>query len=283
MKRTTFIFLLTIAGIAVCQSAPAQFFYQDIITHQGNLQQYQLQKNARVQAISITSFDENGEVSTDFRFNQQYNTSWSQLKTVAVLSNSGRNVVINYYNSQGLLYRTTDSSNGNYTVYEYIYDSLSRLTQINNNTLSITGKNKSAETHNWFYDQDGIAAKMERIRDRSDTIMYILAKDSAGNITEEQGYHKGVAGEKIFYYYDRSNRLTDIARYNNRAGKLLPDYMFDYDQAGRISKMVSTQQGSNATTWEYQYNEQGLKTSETCYLAQKKLAGRMAYQYTFKK
>jgi hypothetical protein len=242
-----------------------------------------LQKNNRVQAITINSFENNGEVSEGFRFNQQYNSSWSQLKTVAELSNSGRNVVVNYYNSQGLLYRTTDSSNGTYSVYEYIYDSLTRLIQIQNNTLAIAGKNKSAETHNWYYDQQGIPAKMERIRDKSDTMIFILTKDSAGNIIEEQGFHKGVAGEKTFYYYDSESRLTDIARYNNRAGKLLPDYMFDYDQSGRISQMVSTQQGSNATTWEYQYNEQGLKTTETCYLAQKKLAGRMAYQYTFKK
>ena len=283
MKRIPYLFLLNIVVIALSQTASAQFYYQDIITHQQNLQQYQLQKNNRVQAISITSFEHNGEISEGFRFNQQYNASWSQLKTVAELSNAGRNVVVNYYNSQGLLYRTTDSSNGTYSVYEYIYDSLTRLIQIQNNTLAIAGKNKSAETHNWYYDQQGIPAKMERIRDKSDTMIFILIKDSAGNIIEEQGFHKGEAGEKTFYYYDNVNRLTDIARYNNRAGKLLPDYMFDYDQSGRISQMVSTQQGSNATTWEYVYNEQGLKTTESCYLAQKKLAGRMAYQYTFKK
>jgi hypothetical protein len=283
MKKISHLLLLNLVVIAFSHSTSAQFYYQDIITHQRNLQQYQLQKNNRVQAITISSIENNGEISEGFRFNQQYNASWSQLKTVAELVNSGRNVVVNYYNSQGLLYRTTDSSNGTYSVYEYTYDSLTRLIQIQNNTLAIEGKNKSSETHNWYYDQQGIAAKMERIRDKSDTMIFIFTKDSTGKIIEEQGFHKGVAGEKTFYYYDSENKLTDIARYNTRAGKILPDYMFDYDQAGRISQMVSTQQGSNATTWEYQYNEQGLKTSETCYLAQKKLAGRMAYQYTFKK
>jgi hypothetical protein len=283
MKRIPYLLLLNFVVISLSQNTAAQFYYQDIITHQKNLQQYQLQKNNRVQAISISSYEQNGEVSADFRFNQQYNASWSQLKTVAELTNTGRNVVVNYYNSQGLLYRTTDSSNGTYSVYEYIYDSLARLIQIQNNTLSIAGKNKSAETHNWYYDQNGIPEKMERIRDKSDTMIFILTKDSAGNIIEEQGFYKGAAGEKTYYYYDSANRLTDIARYNNRAGKLLPDYMFDYDQSGRIRQMVSTQQGSNATIWEYQYDEQGLKTTETCYLEQKKLAGRMAYQYTFKK
>ena len=201
MKKNSYLLLLNFVVIALSQTTSAQFYYQDIITHQKNLQQYQLQKNNRVQAITISSFENNGEVSADFRFNQQYNASWSQLKTVAELSNSGRNVVVNYYNSQGLLYRTTDSSNGTYSVYEYIYDSLTRLIQIQNNTLAIAGKNKSAETHTWYYDQQGIPAKMERIRDRSDTMIFIFTKDNAGNIIEEQGFHKGVAEEKTFYYY----------------------------------------------------------------------------------
>jgi hypothetical protein len=283
MKRFSFLLILHIAGLLTSQPATAQFYYKDIITHLGNLQQYQLQKNSRVQTITINSFENTGEQSADFRFQQQYNNSWSQLKTTAEVPYSGRNVVINYYNSQGLLFRTTDSSNGTYTVYEYQYDSLSRLVQIQNNTLAIGEKNKSAETHHWFYDEQGVPAKMERIRDKSDTMMILLKKDSTGNIIEEQTFHKGVAGDKTFYYYDSLNRLTDIARYNTRAGKILPDYMFDYDDAGRITRMVTSLQGGSTTTWVYRYNEQGLKTEEICYLAQKKLAGRMAYQYTFKK
>lgn len=283
MKRYSFLLILHITGLVASQSAMAQFYYKDIVTHTGNLQQYQMHKNGRVQTITINSFENTGEPSAEFRFQQQYNASWSQLKTIAEVPYSGRNVVINYYNSQGLLYRTTDSSNGTYTVYEYRYDSLSRLVQIQNNTLAIGEKNKSAETHNWFYDEQGSPEKMERIRDKSDTMMILLKKDSAGNIIEEQSFHKGLAGEKTFYYYDSLNRLTDIASYNARAGKLLPDYMFDYDVKGQIIRMVTSLQGGSTTTWVYRYNEQGLKTEEICYLAQKKLAGRMAYQYTFKK
>jgi len=284
MKRFFLILSLSIAFLLTNQRSRAQFYYKDLIIHQGNLQQYQLHKNKRVQSISINSFEDNGDKSKGFMFNQLYNASWSQLKTIAEIENSGRNVVINFYNSQGLLYRTTDSSNGNYTVYEYGYDSLSRLVQIQNYTLAIGDKNRSSEIHNWFYDLQGIPEKMERIRDKSDTMIYAFKKDSLGNIIEEQGFHKKVPGEKTYYYYDAGNKLTDIVRYNKRSAKLIPDYMFDYDEKGLLMQMVNIPEGGGQSiTWIYKYNEQGLKEEESCYLAQKKLAGRMAYQYVFKK
>jgi len=284
MKRFSLMLTLFMALLLANQKSSAQFYYKDLIIHQGNLQQYQLHKNNRVQTININSFEGTGEKSEGFMFSQQYNASWSQLKTIAEIENSGRNVVINFYNSQGLLYRTTDSSNGNYTVYEYGYDSLSRLVQIQNYTLAIGDKNKSAETHNWFYDMDGKPEKMERIRDKSDTMIYMLKKDSLGNIIEENGFHKKVPGEKTYYYYDAENKLSDIVRYNKRSAKLVPDYMFDYDEKGMLMQMVNIPEGGGQSiTWIYKYNEQGLKEEESCYLAQKKLAGRMAYQYVFKK
>jgi hypothetical protein len=284
MKKKSLTLYLFISFLLSGQISSAQFYYKDLIIHEGNLQQYQLHKKNRVQAINITSYESTGEKSGGFSFLQQYNASWSQLKTIAEVENSGRNVVIHFYNSQGLLYRTTDSSNGTYSVYEYGYDSLLRLVQIQNYTLSIGDKNKSAETHNWYYDDQGKPEKMVRIRDKSDTMIIKLKKDSLGNIIEEQGFHKNIPGEKTYYYYDTENQLTDIVRYNNRSAKLVPDYMFDYDELGRLTQMVIIPEGGGqSSTWIYKYNEQGLKEEESCYVAQKKLAGRMAYQYVLKK
>jgi hypothetical protein len=284
MKKISLTLTMFLSFLLAGQISSAQFYYKDLITQQGNLQQYLQHKKNRVQIINVTSFESNGEKSPGFTFLQQYNASWSQLKTIAEVENSGRNVVINFYNSQGLLYRTTDSSNGTYTVYEYGYDSLLRLVQIQNYTLSIGDKNKSAETHNWYYDDQGKPERMIRIRDKSDTMIIKLKKDSVGNIIEEQGFHKNIPGEKTYYYYDTENKLTDIVRYNNRSAKLVPDYMFDYDEQGRLAQMVIIPEGGGqSSTWIYKYNEQGLKAEESCYMAQKKLAGRMAYQYVLKK
>ena len=284
MKNTCFIYFLFSVYLLFSLKAESQFFYKDIITHQGNLQQYQLQKNNRVQTIHVTSFENTNNPSEGFYFQQQFNNSWSQLKTIAGTANSGRNVVINYYNSQGLLYRTTDSSNGMYSVYEYLYDSLSRLVQIQNNAMAIGERNKSVEIHNWIYDAKGTPVKMERIREKSDTMLILFKQDSVGNIIEEQRFTKGIAGEKTYYYYDDQKRLTDIVRFSERAGKLIPDFMFDYNEQGQIIQMTTVQpDGRDKITWTYTYTEPGLKESETCFLAQKKLAGRMAYQYVFKK
>ena len=102
MKRFSLILSLSIAFLLTNQQSSAQFYYKDLIIHQKNLQQYQLHKNNRIQSISINSFEDSGDKSEGFMFNQQYNASWSQLKTIAEVENSGRNVVINFYNSQGL-------------------------------------------------------------------------------------------------------------------------------------------------------------------------------------
>jgi hypothetical protein len=48
--------------------------------------------------------------------------------------------------------------------------------------------------------------------------------------------------------------------------------------------MITMDPGSmERGTWIYLYNDKGLTTEEKFYNAQNKLAGRMAYQYTFRK
>jgi hypothetical protein len=60
----------------------------------------------------------------------------------------------------------------------------------------------------------------------------------------------------------------------------MPDYIFEYDTAGKISRMITVQPGDNDyLTWLYTYNEKGLKTEERCYSKQKRLLGRIAYEY----
>ena len=101
---------------------------------------------------------------------------------------------------------------------------------------------------------------------------------------DEESFWHGASRDKIYYYYDSSNRLTDVVRYNDRAKKLLPDYIFEYDGNNQLTQMINVQQGSSDyLTWRYNYNEKGLKIRELCYDKQKQLLGRIEYEYELKK
>jgi hypothetical protein len=267
----------------VVTPACAQLYYQDLLTHRINLSQHKVYKNNKVQHIRVTSFEANGEQAGDFRIERQYNVTWSQLKTVTEAPLSGRSVMVNFYNNNGQLYRTTDSSDASFTTYDYRYDSLLRLSEIVSQSNALGEKQKTTEVHRWHYDRKGTPEFMEKIKDGQDTTLYRFQSDSSGNVIEEQDFRGSLAGPKIYYYYDATNRITDIVKFNERVKKLLPDYLFSYDATGQLTEMVSVQDGgSDYLTWKYFYDEKGLKKSESCYNKQKQLVGKLEYTYDFK-
>ena len=86
--------------------------------------------------------------------------------------------------------------------------------------------------------------------------------------------------ENYYYYYNDKNWLTDIVRYNNKAKKMLPDFLYEYDTEGRVSKMIQViAGGTNYNIWVYTYNSLGLKEKEVCYDKKKQLLGTVEYLY----
>jgi len=105
----------------------------------------------------------------------------------------------------------------------------------------------------------------------------LFALDEQGRISIEKEIN---SGKSVYYYYDSKSNLTDIVRENERTGKMLPDYMFEYDEKNRLIKMLNTEDGSsNYLVWLYFYNENGLKSTEKIYSKERKLIGRLEYTY----
>jgi YD repeat-containing protein len=265
-------------------SLKAQFYYQDILTNRGNHDQFQLFKKARVTRMTGKSIEGNGEATEGFIMEQVFNSSYSQVKTATQVPGGSKTTLVNYYNGQGYLYRTVDSNDNSTTVYDYKYNDKGELASIVNTGKSSADKVKSTESHNWYYNDQGVPEKMLRIREGTDTMELRFVADDKGRVTEEQVFNKNMPGNKVYYYYDDAGRLTDIVRYQEKLGKLIPDYTFDYGDNGRLSEMMVVQQGGkDYLTWRYQYNEQGLKQKESCYTKQKRLAGSVEYSYEMKK
>ena len=123
---------------------------------------------------------------------------------------------------------------------------------------------------------------MVKIKNDLDTTYISFVPDEKGNPGEEKSIHKGQPQPTVYYYFDDQNRLTDIVRYNQRAKKLLPDYIFEYDAQGRLATMLVTMEGSNDyQKWHYSYNDKGLKSKDDCYSKTRVLIGRMEYRYGF--
>jgi hypothetical protein len=283
MRKTLvpFVFFLLI----LTSTARSQHYYQDIITNNYNHEQFQLMKKLRITRVSVKSIEATGEVTEGFFMEQAFNNSYTQLKTTTQLPGAKqRSVLVNYYNQQGDLYRTLDSSENSISTYEYSYNPEGKLASVINTSRSDADKLKTTESHLWFYNEKGIAEKMLRIRENSDTMEIRVVADDKGRIIEERSMRKGIAGDDIYYYYDDEGRLSDIVRYQERLGKLIPDYTFDYNADGRLSEMMVVQQsGKDYLVWKYEYNGNGLKKRESCFTKQKKLAGAVEYSYEMKK
>jgi YD repeat-containing protein len=284
MKNRTRPFLLGALALLFSLQNRGQYYFRDLASHQENFEKYSRLKKARVISSTVTSYEPNGAPSEGFSLRQQCNAGYTQVKTIMEVPFSGRMAMTNYYTAEGLLYRTTDSGYQTFTRYEYAYDTARRLVSIVQRAQAAGEKTVTEETHRWEYDQRGFPLRMVKKRDGGDSTVIALVTDDAGRVLEEYAVSNGTPGEKTYYYYDDAGRLTDIVRYNARAGKLVADMMFDYDDQGRVKQRSSLEQGALAySTWIIIYNEQGLVSEEKFYDTQKKLAGRMAYQYVFRK
>lgn len=280
MKKLSFAILF----ITVAQALSAQFYYNDLLQHQQHLDRHKIYKAQKVTRIEArSSADQDAPGVEPLIVEQTYNASYSQLKS-RTSNVTGKSAITNYYNPQGLLYKTVDSSDASVTTYDYQYQEGNRVARITSTSIPIGQKIKTIETHQWVYDTTGKAMKMIRIRDQYDSSEITLQYDAQGRVAEEQVMRKGVAGEKTYYYYDDAGRLTDIVRFQEKLGKLMPDFTFDYDGEGRLSQMMVVQNGGvSYQIWRYAYNAESLLRTETCYNREKKLVGKVEYTYEFKR
>lgn len=267
-------------ALSATLGAQAQYYYKDIVSNRQAREQYQLLKAARVKKTTITSFEADGSPSPDFKMEQKVMGSYSQIRTTSENAFTGRSVFTTYFNAEGQLFKSVDTTNETTIQVFFGYDGQNRLVSISHSSQGVYDKNKETEQHNWQYNAQGQPEKMLLIKNNTDTTYVSFTYDEAGRVAEEKLVKKGNYLDKYYYYYDEQGRLTDIARYNQRARRLLPDYIFEYDANNRLYEMTTTQEGSSGyMIWRYTYNEKGLKTKEALYNKEKAFVGRTEYVY----
>jgi hypothetical protein len=270
-------FTLLISFIA--HTAYSQYYYNDLVMTNEIVKKRALFQANKVRTVQMISFDGNNQPIEGFGGTQTIAGNFASITTETSTSLNGKDEITHYFNEQGRLTQSIDTTDGNKVIIQYTYDANNLITGITNLSFS-PGGYSTREQHLWFYTKNGKPEKMLKIKNGADTTVVNFKLDEKENVVEERSVHAGVEQPAFYYYYDDKNRLTDIVRYNNRAKRLLPDYIFEYDEKDRMSMMlVTTAGGADYQKWYYRYDEKGLKQKDECYAKSKQLIGKVEYKY----
>ena len=271
--------LLSAFSILMFTSLHAQYYYKDILLPKQTADQLQRYKTNRIRAVKATSAETGRETAEGLQVDQSFNNNYSEVVTISRSPQMEGTTLITYYNSDGLIGKTVDTTDGASSTTIYIYDASKRLTALVNSSAS-TGQDTEKEEHLWSYTSSGQPLSMLKIRNGTDTAYFTFVIDDKGNVVEEKSTRKGKEQLPYYYYYDDQNRLTDIVHYNPIAKRLLPDYIFEYDQTGKLRSMLVVPPGGiDYQRWMYNYDDRGLKTKETVYNRSRQPMGIVEYRY----
>ena len=275
MKKT---FILVLSLFSIGLSLQAQYYYRDIISNKQLLAEMAIYKENKIRSIKIKSFEDDGTESDGFFCEKKISKDYRKTELFTLSNISGISLFISLFNDKGQLLSTSDSSEIAVSVNKYSYDKDGRLSSI----LSIIKSsdddftNEIQEEHIYYYNSINLPEKMIRVKNKYDSIAIFFALDENNNLGIEKDSKNGF---KYYYYYDNKNRITDIVHSNDATTKLLPDYLFEYNNAGQLVQMTNTEEGgSNYFVWKYSYDN-GLRNREKCYSKERKLMGSIEYEY----
>ncbi|MBP9098000.1 MAG: hypothetical protein KBF74_04230 [Ferruginibacter sp.] len=275
MKKT---FILVLSLFSIGLSLQAQYYYRDIISNKQLLAEMAIYKENKIRSIKIKSFEDDGTESDGFFCEKKISKDYRKTELFTRSNISGISLFISLFNDKGQLLSTSDSSEIAVSVNKYSYDKDGRLSSI----LSIIKSsdddftNEIQEEHIYYYNSINLPEKMIRVKNKYDSIAIFFALDENNNLGIEKDSKNGF---KYYYYYDNKNRITDIVHSNDATTKLLPDYLFEYNNAGQLVQMTNTEEGgSNYFVWKYSYDN-GLRNREKCYSKERKLMGSIEYEY----
>lgn len=261
--------------------ASSQYYYKDIVAAEDIARQMKTYIANDVKKVTATGITPQGMAVSAFGETHEVLSNGKILK-ITTRINQTVSLLRHTFNDAGQLISTVDSVAGVRGVTTYTYDGNGKISSITNSATDADSSAEFSQTeiHNYQY-KNGKLDKMWRIINGKDSLEVRFGVDETGNVIEERRFKTRVLSDPIYYYYDEKNRLTDIVRFNYKANRLLPDFLFEYDERDRVIQKISTTSGGNIgyLTWRYLFNEKGLKTKEALFNKDKQLQGRIDYTY----
>lgn len=282
--------LLLSPVLLISLASSAQYYYNDITGSRETadlMKQYTLNK---VRTVSATGVDANGVRAGNYAEYHEVKDNGKTLKKT-IIREMIRTVSYFGFDAQGRLVSIADSAADVQSRISYEYDAAGRVSLIRETQQDSASEFTQTEIHQWTYTASGQPATMWRTINGADSLEIQFTYDEKGNPGEEVYLKRGIEYNRVYYYYDDNNRITDIVRYNKKIKKLVPDVMLTYDEAGHvIQKMTSAPTDNYGKVvwvgyfiWRYIFDSQGLKTKEALFDNDQKLTGKISYTYTFGK
>jgi hypothetical protein len=272
------MFFSALVFTATALSANAQYYYKDIVSNKQLIAEIALLKEQKIRTVKLSSFEDDGRPSEGFFGEKKINKKYTTVETLTKSYVTPASVFISTFSDKGLLLETVDGSDISSSTSAYSYTAEGQIKSIvtTNHSSDDDFKTEIREEHLYEYNTEGLPVKMTRIKNFTDSTVIIFSADENGNTGIEKNTK---TGDTYYYYYDNKKRLTDVVRLNPYNQKMLPDYMFEYNYAGQIAQMTTTEEGgSYYFIWKYTY-ENGLRIREKCFSKERRLMGTIEYEY----
>jgi YD repeat-containing protein len=275
------IYLFVIGILLMHLQTRAQYYYNDILNAQTNKTNFERLQQHRIKKVTVKALETDGTEIEDFLLNQEIDMNKKTFTTYSKTNLSDASILETKFNENNMPASVLDSTDGGSTRTQYNYDARGRLISMHSRSVQSEQKeNVVTETREYTYDEKDIPVQMLRIKEKVDTMLVKFIPAENGLPGEEEWWKAGKKIETWFYYYDEDNRLTDIVRYNLAAKKMLPDYLFGYDENDNLTSKVTVQAVTGAfRIWQYKYDTRGLKVEETVLNRQRQPEGKLVYSY----
>ncbi len=271
--------LLTLCLSMLLTNLFSQYYFNDLVATQQANEQYKLLRGQKVKIVKATSYEPDNSITEGFLLEQDISLDGKKIVLTAATTGGKKETSTTQYEF-GKLKRSHSYTNGIDTKTEYTYTDKGAVQRIVFTTTDTAMKSTNTEVHEWLYNESGQPVSMSKVKNKSDTTLIECIRDDQGLVVEERWKRKNRGIETYYYYYDAKKQLTDIVRFNARLKKFLPDYQYEYDDLGRVSQLTQFSLSSASyLIWKYRYTEQGLKQEESAFDKERKLVGKMVYNY----
>jgi YD repeat-containing protein len=258
----------------------AQYYYKDILGTRNAMDDRARLLARKVKKIKVHSFENDGTPSEGFFCEKKISSGHASIVTETRSALTGGSLLTASFGIDGRLIQTLDTSEFSATTTRYDYDGSGRVVRIESQSRSSDEDFNTihGEEHIYRYSGEGNPQKLLVVKNTKDTLVVDLLTDEKGRVTDEIERKPG--GLHYYYFYNEAGRLTDIVKMHPVLKKMLPDFIFDYDDDGLLTRMVAVEEGvsRNYVVWQY-VNNDGLRIIEKCFSKDNKLMGYMEYEY----
>ena len=256
----------------------AQYYYKDIVGTRNVMNDRAQLMAKKVGKITVHSFEADGTPSNGFYCQKKIGSG--TIETEIRSASTGGSLFTARFDGNGKLLQTFDTSENSASLTRYFYDGSGKLIRIESTSHSSDDdfRTELSEVHLYSYSDAGLPLQLQVVKNTRDTLVVDFLADEKGNVTDEIERKPG--GLHYYYFYNEAGRLTDIVKMHPVLKKMLPDFVFDYDDDGLLTRMVAVEEGvsRNYVVWQY-VNNDGLRIIEKCFSKDNKLMGYMEYEY----